>query len=115
MSKGSHILKPSAVRWLLQPGRCFAALVHRRSMRHGCRLHCAGLPPIAQCQWGSLRAHWRDGWRPASSGQPPSLKPFRLFDEKRTALTFSRAHGQRPDALAMIAPGPAARAGVQHG
>lgn len=89
MTKTVATLRPSAVRGLLQPGRCFAALVNCRSTHHGVRLHCAGLPPVAHCRWGSLRTQWRDGWRPASSGQTPSLKPFGLFDEKRTALTFS--------------------------
>ena len=86
-------LPASAVRWLLQPGRCFAVLAHCRSMRHGRRLHCAALTPGAQCRCGSLGAHWRTGCRAASSGRPPSREPFRLFDEKRAALTFFSATG----------------------
>jgi hypothetical protein len=88
MSPAAVKLKSSAARRLLQPGRCFAVLAICRSTRHGCRLHCAALTPVGQCRCGSLRAHWPDGCRAASSGQPPSFKPFRLFDEKRAALTF---------------------------
>jgi hypothetical protein len=86
-------LPASAVRWLLQPGRCFAVLAHCRSMRHGRRLHCAALTLGAQCRCGSPGAHWRTEGRAASSGRPPSREPSRLFDEKRAALTFSSATG----------------------
>jgi hypothetical protein len=81
-------LNLSAVGWLLQSGRCFAALVYCLVMRHGCRLHCAALTTSAQSRCGLLQADWRTGSRAASSGQPPSRKPFRLFDEKRTALNL---------------------------
>ena len=89
MSVSFARLLSSAARWLLQPGRCFAALAIRRSMRHGCRLHCAALAPCGQLRLGLSQANWPTGRGAASSGQPPSSGPFGLFDEKRTALTFS--------------------------
>lgn len=41
--------------------------------------------------------------RVASSGQRPSFKPFRLFDEKRAALPFLRPFGTF-GTLAKLAP-----------
>lgn len=86
----------SAVRRLLQSGRCFVALVSCLAMRHGCRLHCAASAPYAQSRCGLHQSDWRIGSHAASSGQPPSDKPNRLFDEKRTALNsfaFGFHHG----------------------
>src|ERR1043165_6831394 len=78
----------SAARRLLQPGRCFAVLATCRSMRHGRRLHCAAQHHRRRFPWGFPEANRATVVRAASSGQRPSLKPSRLFDEKRAALPF---------------------------
>ena len=78
----------SAARWLLQSGRCFADHATRLFMHHGCRLHCAAMAYHARLRYGLLQANQRMVGHAASSGQPPSFKPFRLFDEKRAALFF---------------------------
>ena len=78
----------SAARSLLQPGRCFAVLATCRSMRHGRRLHCAAQAYRRRFRFGFPEANRATVGRAASSGHRPSLKPFRLFDEKRAALPF---------------------------
>ena len=94
----------SAARRLLQPGRCFAVLATCRSMRHGRRLHCAAQHHRRRFPWGFPEANRATVVRAASSGQRPSLKPSRLFDEKRAALPFHRLSAASPAPL----PGGAA-------
>ena len=82
-------LPHGATRRLLQPGRCFAALVNCRFMHHGRRFHCAA--PVTACVFLSGLPQAKHACRhgAASSEQLPSREPCGLFDEKRVAPLFA--------------------------